>query len=271
MNKEIFIAIIGVIVAIIIGIFTVIIYKLQLYKNTSSNLRKKHRICNMLILMLLFLLFFIIYIMFVQDKELISNKQYANYNDKIEDNKNNEWGKEYNQFINNYYNFIKETTNNFNANECKFALYDIDKDNIPELFTYYNGIDNIYSYDVENYEMIRMSSPFFSKYLQLYASKKENELIVAEYEYELWEFLYKVFYKTNETQLIKSYDLCERALTQGDFSEYVYYNNSHEISKETYEDKLQELLYDKNQIIFYNIKDIKDSDLSLYITPVDYN
>ena len=271
MNKEIFIASIGIIIAIIIGIFTIIINKLQLYKNTPLNLRKKHRICNILILILLLLLFFIIYKIFIQDKEIISNNQSIKHNKEIENNRNDEWKAMYKNFINNYYNFKEETSDNFDTEECKFALYDIDKDNIPELFTYFDGIENIYSCDVENHEVIKISCPFFSRYPELYASKTENELIVAEYEDEVWDFCVKIFHKTSETQLIKSYVLEERAVCLGDCSEYVFYEGSHKISEKTYETKVQEILYNKNEIIFYNIKNTEDSDLSLYVTQVFYD
>lgn len=52
----------NIIITIIGIIITIIIYKLQLYKNTTINLKKKNIICNILIIFFIMLIFYIAFI-----------------------------------------------------------------------------------------------------------------------------------------------------------------------------------------------------------------
>lgn len=272
MNEELFIAKLGVIIAIVIGIIGVLIFKLQLYKNTTSNLKKKHKICNLLIFILSFPLVFMIYITFFQDKMNVIVRDNAQIDDS-----HNEWEITYKQFIISYYNFIKNTNTTFNDNECKFAIYDIDKDGYPELFTYYYNLDSIYTYDSENDQMIKITGHIAPKSAQLYASKTKNELIISGWDSSLFRFSYTNFYLDNYIlhQIIKNYSLVKCMLEYGDSNKYGYYYEdsiaTYNLDEETYKNNLQELLFDKNEIIFYKIEEIGDNDLSIYTTIVQYD
>ncbi len=188
-------------------------------------------------------------------------------------------GNIYKQFITEYYNFNKNTNNNFDSNECKFAIYDINKDGYPELFTYYTCLDSIYTYNSENNQVIKISGHVTPRDAQLYVSKTENELIISGWDSTLFRFSYTKFYMDYTLpQILKDYSLVYCILSAGDVEKYGYYleylTKTDEIDEETYNNDLAKLLKDKNEIVFYKINsigNIEDVDLSIFLMNVNYD
>lgn len=276
------IASIGLIVTIVIGIKGIWIYKTKLYKDTYRNLIIKRRACNFFIRFLSVLLIFTIGITVIQiliflnnnliDRKDISNKIVWQENDSDEIEVDN-WKNAYQIFLKEYIILKKKVDDVFQESEYQFALYDIDKDDIPELFIYYFGIQGIYTYDISKKEVIKIANDIASNHQSLYASNFENELIISGWYGTGAEA--SIVCKKNGFGIEKLYCYAKYEDPTQDAEGVNYYfddemygihENAKKISKEKYEDAIYEIFFRKELIIFYEISTMSDSDLTLFIS-----
>lgn len=248
---------------------SVFLYIMQLYKNTRQNIKKKRNICKK-IYIIIGIMFFTC--LFINEKQIDERKDDVGQKEYSIEENDVSWKKVYLKYIQEYYS-LKSEEQFFDDNECKFAIYDIDKDGVPELFTYYFEPEDISTYEEETGEVTKIASQIVSRHQILYGSNYENELIILGWYGSGCEASImcvkedlgiekKYCYASYENPMEK---ILERKYYYDD-NMYGIHKNVKEITKDEYDDAVEEMLFRKSEIQFYKISAINERDLSLFIT-----